>query len=97
MTAVPDFSTARYNAEVLWRIRKSTTGQVDETRWGSSTLGDFFAAADYDGDGKSDIAVFRGGEWHILESSTGNYRYDVREPPETHRRRMILTATAGRI
>lgn len=72
-----DFSTARYNAEVLWRIRKSTTGQVDETRWGSSTLGDFFAAADYDGDGKSDIAVFRGGEWHILESSTGNYRYDV--------------------
>ncbi len=72
-----DFSTARYNAEVLWRIRKSSTAQVEETRWGSSTLGDFFASADYDGDGKFDIAVFRAGVWHIIESSTGNYRYDV--------------------
>lgn len=72
-----DFSTARYNAEVLWRIRKTTTGQVEETRWGSSTLGDFFASADYDGDGKFDIAVFRAGVWHIIESSTGNYRYEI--------------------
>jgi len=71
-----DLSTARYNADVLWRIRKSTTGQIEETRWGSSTLGDFFAAADYDGDGKSDIAVFRAGVWHIIESSTGTYRYE---------------------
>ena len=71
-----DFSTARYNAEVLWRVRKSTTGQIDETRWGSSTLGDFFAAADYDGDGKFDLAVFRAGVWHIIESSTGHYRYE---------------------
>lgn len=72
-----DLSTARYNAEVLWRIRKSTTGQIEETRWGSSALGDFFAAADYDGDGKFDIAVFRAGVWHIIESSTGNYRYET--------------------
>lgn len=71
-----DFSTARYNAEVLWRIIPSTTGILQETRWGSSALGDFFAAADYDGDGKSDIAVFRAGVWYIIESSTGNYRYD---------------------
>ena len=71
-----DFSTARYNAEVLWRIFKSTTGTLEETRWGSSTLGDFFAAADYDGDGAFDIAVFRAGVWHIIESSTGNYRYE---------------------
>lgn len=71
-----DFSTARYNAEVLWRIRKSTTGQTEETRWGSSTLGDFFASADYDGDGKFDIAVFRAGVWYIIESSTGTVRYD---------------------
>ena len=72
-----DLSTARYNSEVTWRIRKSTTGQVEETRWGSSALGDFFAAADYDGDGKFDIAVFRAGVWHIIESSTGNYRYET--------------------
>lgn len=71
-----DFSTARYNAEVLWRILPSTTGVLQETRWGSSSLGDFFAAGDYDGDGKFDIAVFRGGIWHIIESSTGNFRYE---------------------
>lgn len=71
-----DFSTARYNAEVLWRIFKSTTNSLEETRWGSSTLGDFFAAADYDGDGKMDIAVFRGGTWYIIESSSGNVRYE---------------------
>lgn len=71
-----DFSTARYNAEVLWRILPSTTNILQETHWGSSTLGDFFAAADYDGDGAFDIAVFRAGVWHIIESSTGNYRYE---------------------
>jgi hypothetical protein len=71
-----DFSTARYNAEVLWRIFKSATNTLEETRWGSSGLGDFFAAADYDGDGAFDIAVFRAGVWHIIESSTGNARYE---------------------
>jgi hypothetical protein len=71
-----DFSTARYNAEVLWRIFKSSTNTLEEIRWGSSTLGDFFAAADYDSDGRADIAVFRAGVWYIIESSTGNVRYE---------------------
>ena len=68
-----DFSTARYNAEVLWRILPSRTNVLQETRWGSSTLGDFFAAADYDGDARMDIGVFRAGVWHILLSSNGTY------------------------
>jgi hypothetical protein len=71
-----DFSTARYNAEVLWRIFKSSTNTLEEIRWGSSALGDFFASADYDGDGRFDLAVFRAGVWHIIESSTGNFRYE---------------------
>ncbi len=71
-----NFSTARYNAEIIWRIFKSSTNTIEETRWGSSTLGDFFAAADYDGDGAFDIAVFRAGTWYIIESSTGNVRYE---------------------
>jgi hypothetical protein len=71
-----DFSTARYNAEVLWRIMPSRTNVLQETRWGSSTLGDFFAAADYDGDMRMDIGVFRAGIWHILLSSTGTYIVD---------------------
>lgn len=69
-----DFSTARYNAEVLWRILPSHTNVLQETRWGSSTLGDFFAAADYNGDGRMDIGVFRAGVWHILESGSLTYR-----------------------
>lgn len=68
-----DFSTARYNAEVLWRILPSRTNVLQETRWGSSTLGDFFAAADYDGDSRMDIGVFRAGVWHILLSASGTY------------------------
>lgn len=71
-----DFSTARYNAEVLWRVFKSSTNTLEETRWGSSALNDFFAAGDYDGDGRFDIAVFRAGVWYIIESSTNSVRYD---------------------
>jgi hypothetical protein len=70
-----DFSTARYSSEILWRIFKSATNTLDEIRWGSSNVGDFFAAGDYDGDGLFDIAVFRAGTWYIIESSTGGVRY----------------------
>ncbi|HEY0049010.1 MAG TPA: CHRD domain-containing protein, partial [Pyrinomonadaceae bacterium] len=56
-----DFSTARYNSQVLWRIFGSASETLQETQWGNSTLGDFFAAGDYDGDGRADIAVFRAG------------------------------------
>lgn len=70
-----DFSTAQYSSQVIWRILNTSTNTLQETQWGSSTLGDFFAAADYDGDGRSDIAVFRAGTWYIIESSTGTIRY----------------------
>ena len=58
-----DFSTARYNSEVLWRVFKSSTGTLEEVRCGNSTLGDFFAAADYFGGGNYNIVVFRAGTW----------------------------------
>lgn len=74
--AKSDFSTAQYSSQVIWRILPSLTNVLQETPWGSSSLGDFFAAGDYDGDGKADIAVFRAGDWYIMESSTGTVRYD---------------------
>lgn len=71
-----DFSTAQYASQVIWRIVQSRTSTLQETNWGSSSLNDFFAAADYDGDGASDIAVFRAGTWYIIESSTSTIRYE---------------------
>ena len=71
-----DFSTARYNAPIVWRFYQSASNNLREIVWGSSALNDFFAASDYDGDGAFDIAVFRAGVWHYIESSTGNFRTD---------------------
>ena len=72
-----DFSTARYASDVVWRVLQSTTANVVETHWGSSSLGDFFASADYDGDGQFEIAVYRAGTWYIIDSSTGAFHYET--------------------
>lgn len=71
-----DFSTARYNNPITWRILNSSTDLIQETDWGSSSSGDFFATGDYDGDGRADLGVYRTGVWYILESSTGTVRYE---------------------
>jgi hypothetical protein len=40
--------------------------------WGNAT--DTPVSADFDGDGSTDIAVFRDGTWYIIESLTGDAR-----------------------
>ena len=52
-------------AEGNWYIVNSSNGNLITKQWGKS--GDIPVSADYDGDGKSDIAVFRPseGNWYI--------------------------------
>jgi len=59
-----------------WRFRSSSTGIYSSYQWGAS--GDIPVPADYDGDRRADIAVYRPstGQWFILTSST-NYTYSA--------------------
>jgi hypothetical protein len=52
-----------------WWFAASSTGQFFATQWGVGT--DRLVAADYDGDDKTDLAVYRNGTWHVLGSSSG--------------------------
>jgi hypothetical protein len=53
----------------LWRVKLSVSGQVFELYFGLQT--DYPVPGDYDGDGKTDIAIFRpsSGSWYIVRSS----------------------------
>jgi hypothetical protein len=62
-----------------WYIRRSSDSGMTTIDWG--TAGDIAAPADYDGDGRMDVAVFRPstGGWWILWSTSGYTTYTMME------------------
>jgi len=57
------------DGRMIWRYRKSSTGEEIEVDFGFST--DKPVPGDYDGDGTTDIAIFRSGVWWIRNSGSG--------------------------
>ncbi len=62
----------------VWTILQTGTNTIRNVQWGDLSI-DNLAVSDYDGDGKQDIATYRRttGVWNILESSTGQPRFEV--------------------
>jgi subtilisin-like proprotein convertase family protein len=68
------------SGQITWFYQNSGTGTSVATPWGIAT--DFFVPEDYDGDNKTDVAVWRPGApfnsfFYILQSSTGTLRTDT--------------------
>jgi YVTN family beta-propeller protein len=60
--------------EGVWYVLRSSDAGVVCQQWGSVSLGDQPVPADYDGDGRADLAVWRAagslqGVWYVLRSS----------------------------
>jgi uncharacterized delta-60 repeat protein len=65
------------NEQSRFHYRPSSAPNVDfvTINWGK--FGDEPMRGDFDGDGKLDAAVYRGGVWHIRQSSNGEIRYET--------------------
>jgi (2Fe-2S) ferredoxin len=64
------------NEQSRFHYRPSSAPNVDfvTINWGK--FGDEPMRGDFDGDGKLDAAVYRGGVWYIRQSSNGEARYE---------------------
>lgn len=80
-----DFSVVRNTGggptgQITWFINLNGPGTTYASQWGLS--GDFFTPVDFDGDSKTDIAIWRAGAptvaaFYILQSSTNTVRIEL--------------------
>jgi plastocyanin len=54
-----------------WYVLRSSNNSLQAVPWGIAS--DVLVNADYDGDGKTDFAVFRNGTWYVLPNAGGNF------------------------
>ena len=66
-----DLSVFRPNSGV-WYSLNSGNNSFSAAQWGVAT--DKIVPADYDGDRKSDLAIYRNGVWYVLQSSNNAFR-----------------------
>jgi len=57
----------------FWHVLNSSNNQLRSVRWGAAS--DQRVAGDFDGDGRTDVAIYRNGLWAVIESSNNQPRY----------------------
>jgi Bacterial Ig domain/Carboxypeptidase regulatory-like domain/FG-GAP-like repeat/Beta-propeller repeat len=55
----------------VWYVNRSTDQTYTALQFGGESFGDVAVPGNFDGDKKTDYAVFRGGIWYIMNSSNG--------------------------
>ncbi|HEY0428884.1 MAG TPA: Ig-like domain-containing protein [Pyrinomonadaceae bacterium] len=55
----------------VWYVNRSTDQTYTALQFGGESFGDVAVPGNFDGDKKTDYAVFRGGIWYVMNSSNG--------------------------
>lgn len=55
----------------VWYVSRSTDATYSSVQFGGGSFGDVVVPGNFDGDKKTDYAVFRSGIWYIMNSSDG--------------------------
>ncbi len=58
----------------VWHVQRSNDNSYNALQFGGAEFGDVAVPGNYDGDKKTDYAVYRGGVWYIWQSSNGQVR-----------------------
>jgi hypothetical protein len=69
-----------YTSDGIWLIRASEDETVRSSEFGVTGPIVYSVPADYDGDGRSDLGIYRDGDWYTFQSLTAtqvNYRFGL--------------------